>query len=91
MTNSLTFGEKAELDALVNFFGGKTMLIQDWMRDPLHKSMHRKGLTRWGKKTKGGMVEHLATKRGTAIAQRFKVSWSERWAETHDYRAAGDD
>ena len=78
----LTFGEKAELDALVNFFGGKSMLLLSWMNDPKHKSMCRKGVTRWGRRS-GGMVEHIATKKGVAVAKRFKRDWSQLWADAN--------
>lgn len=78
----LTFGEKATLDSLVNFFGGKSLLIRAWEKDPHHRRMVAKGLTRWGR-ISGGMREHIATKKGVALAKRFKKDWSELWSERH--------
>ena len=78
----LTFDQKVTLDSLVNFFGGKSMLIRAWEKDPHHRALVRRGLTRWGK-VRNGMREHIATKKGVAIANRFKVDWSERWSDLH--------
>ncbi len=46
---NLNLNQKAELDALVNFFGGKSSLILRWKKDRLIQSLRRRGLTRWGK------------------------------------------
>lgn len=78
----LTFDEKADLDALVNFFGGKSLLIPLWKKDPLHRRLVRKGVTRWGR-ARGGLIEHIATKKGVAIAKRFKKDWSALWGDHH--------
>jgi len=76
---NLTIAQKSELDALVNFFGGKSLLVPAWKKDRTHRALVRKGLTRWGKKITGGtLIEHLATPKGIAVAKRFKVDWSER-------------
>lgn len=79
---NLNLNQKAELDALVNFFGGKSMLIQRWKKDRLMQSLNRLGLTRWGR-VRGGMVEHIATKKGVAVAKRFKKDWSGIWGDRH--------
>ena len=63
----LTFDEKAELDALVTL-GGKSWLVVSWKKDPMHRRMVRKGIVRWGR-TRNGMAEHIATKKGVAIAK----------------------
>lgn len=78
----LTLGQKAELDALVNFFHGKSLLVPGWQKDPTHIALRRKGLTRWGKR-RGGLVEHIATRKGIAVAKRFKKVWSEIWSNLH--------
>lgn len=78
----LTFNEKAELDALVNTFGGKSMLVLSWKKDPSQRRMVRKGVVRWGK-VRNGMVEHVATKKGVAMAKRFKKDWAGLWGERH--------
>lgn len=81
---NLTLHQKAELDALVNFFGGKSLLVPLWKDDPTHKALVRKGLTRWGKRITGGtLVEHIATKKGVAVAKRFKKDWSQEWEARH--------
>ncbi len=78
----LTFNQKAELDALVNFFGGKSLLMPLWKKDPTHRALCRKGLTKWGKRIPGGtLVEHLATPKGVAVAKRFKRDWSREWSD----------
>lgn len=78
----MTIPQRAELDALVNFFGGKSLLSPAWKNDPTHRALVRKGLTRWGKQV-GGLVEHHATAKGVAVAKKFKRSWSRDWADSH--------
>lgn len=79
---NLTLNQKAELDALAKCPGGKTILIRRWEKDPLHKSLVRRGLTRWGK-VRHGMREHMLTAKGIAVAKRFKKDWSAIWGELH--------
>ncbi len=79
---NLTLNQKAELDAMAKNPGGKTMLIRLWEKDPLMKSLVRRGLTRWGK-VRHGMREHMLTKEGMAVAKRFKKDWSSIWGDLH--------
>lgn len=84
MSGNLTFHQKAELDALVNFFGGKSLLIPFWRKDQTHRALGRKGLTRWGKRIPGGtLIEHIATPKGVEIAKRFKKDWSQLWSDAN--------
>lgn len=79
---NLTLNQKAELDALVNFFGGKSLLARAWEKDRTHIALNRHGLTRWGR-VRGALREHIATAKGVAVAKRFKNDWSEIWGELH--------
>lgn len=78
----LSLNEKANLDSLVNFFGGRSWLIVAWKKDPLHRRMVRKGLVRWGR-SRNGLCENIATAKGIAVAKRFKKDWSEIWGDLH--------
>jgi len=76
----MTLNEKAELDALVNFFDGRSWLIREHEKSPVQISLVRKGMIRWGR-VRHGMREHIATKKGIATAHRFKKDWSRIWGD----------
>ncbi len=78
----LSLNQKAELDAMAALPDGKAMLIRRWESDRLMKSLVRRGLTRWGK-VRYGMREFMLTKKGAAVAKRFKKDWSAIWGDLH--------
>lgn len=83
---NLTLAQKSELDALVNFFGGSDNILASYKSDPTHRALRRRGLIRRARRDKPFSAEFaklIATKKGIAVAKRFKRDWSQVWADLH--------
>jgi hypothetical protein len=83
---NLTLAQKAELDALVNFFGGSDNILATYKRDLTFRCLKARGLIRWAKPDKPygrTFVKLIATKLGTTVANRFKQPWSAVYSMQH--------